>query len=122
MVCVVWVLNPTMFSRRPSRHVDLRSTHPLILKDYLLIVNCTPSGMYPHTETCPNLPYEALTPDHLLYDLVYNPLETLFMKKGKAAGATVKNGLEMLHLQAEKLGICGMQRKRSKKVTFFFSP
>ena len=95
-------IEPHYVSRRPQAGMlTYEALTPSILKDYLLIVNCTPSGMYPHTETCPNLPYEALTPDHLLYDLVYNPLETLFMKKGKAAGATVKNGLEMLHLQAE---------------------
>ena len=56
--------------------------------------------MFPHNEECPNIPYQLLTPQHLLYDLVYNPLETEFMKRGKQQGATVKNGLEMLHLQA----------------------
>ena len=56
--------------------------------------------MYPHTDECPALPYDALTEDHLLYDLVYNPEETLFMRRGRERGATVKNGLEMLHLQA----------------------
>ena len=71
-----------------------------ILNEYEVIVNCTPSGMYPHTDECPPLPYHLLTPRHLLYDLVYNPEETLFMKKGAAQGATVKNGLEMLILQA----------------------
>ncbi|MDR3218157.1 MAG: shikimate dehydrogenase [Dysgonamonadaceae bacterium] len=65
-----------------------------------LIVNCTPVGMWPHVDECPNIPYELLTANHLLYDLLYNPDETLFMKKGKAHGATVKNGLEMLLLQA----------------------
>ena len=71
-----------------------------ILKDYEIIVNCTPTGMFPHIDECPPLPYEALTPNNLLYDLVYNPEETLFMKKGIAQGATVKSGLEMLLLQA----------------------
>ena len=56
--------------------------------------------MFPKVDECPALPYEAMNENHLLYDLVYNPLETLFMKKGAAQGATVKNGLEMLHLQA----------------------
>jgi shikimate dehydrogenase len=56
--------------------------------------------MYPNTETCPNLPYEALTERNILYDLIYNPDETLFMKKGAQQGAQVKNGLEMLLLQA----------------------
>ncbi len=70
------------------------------VKEYEVIVNCTPSGMYPHTDECPKLPYEAMTSNNLLYDLVYNPDETLFMKKGAAQGAVVKNGLEMLILQA----------------------
>ena len=70
------------------------------LKEYTVIVNCTPVGMYPHTEECPPLPYEGIGSDHLLYDLIYNPEETLFLRKGKAQGAIVKNGLEMLLLQA----------------------
>lgn len=73
---------------------------PEVMKEYEVIVNCSPVGMFPHTDECPDIPYELLTPNHLLYDLVYNPEETLFMKKGKAQGATVKNGLEMLILQA----------------------
>lgn len=73
---------------------------PEVMEEYTIIVNCSPVGMHPKMDACPALPYEALTPRHLLYDLVYNPLETLFMRRGKAQGATVKNGLEMLHLQA----------------------
>lgn len=71
-----------------------------MIKEYNVIVNCTPCGMYPQTDDCPNLPYEAMDSHTLLYDLIYNPDETLFLKKGKAQGATVKNGLEMLLLQA----------------------
>ena len=71
-----------------------------IIRANLLIVNCTPVGMFPHTEEVPPIPYEALTPKHILYDLVYNPEETLFLKRGKEAGAQTKNGLEMLRLQA----------------------
>ena len=73
---------------------------PKTLEQYTVIVNTTPVGMFPHINDCPNIPYPLLTPRHLLYDLLYNPNETLFMKKGKAQGATVKNGLEMLLLQA----------------------
>ena len=73
---------------------------PEIIKEYNVIVNCTPVGMYPHTDECPELPYEAMDSHTLLYDLIYNPDETLFMKKGKEQGVTVKNGLEMLLLQA----------------------
>ena len=71
-----------------------------VMREYEGIVNCSPVGMYPHVDECPALPYEAMNENNLLYDLVYNPLETLFMKKGAEQGATVKNGLEMLHLQA----------------------
>ncbi len=70
------------------------------IKEYNVIINCTPCGMYPHADECPDLPYEAMNNRTLLYDLIYNPDETLFMKKGKARGAIVKNGLEMLLLQA----------------------
>lgn len=71
-----------------------------IIKEYTVIVNCTPVGMYPKVDACPDIPYEAITSEHLLYDLLYNPNITLFMKKGEAKGAVTKNGLEMLLLQA----------------------
>lgn len=71
-----------------------------VVREYPVIVNCTPVGMYPHADECPMLPYEAMDHNNILYDLIYNPDETLFMKKGKAHGAVVKNGLEMLLLQA----------------------
>lgn len=74
---------------------------PEIVATHKLIVNCTPLGMYPKVEGFPDIPYEALTPDHLLFDLVYNPEETAFLRKGREHGAQTKNGLEMLHLQAE---------------------
>lgn len=66
-----------------------------------LIINTTPLGMQPHTDECPALPYNAISSNHLLYDLIYNPAETRFLSLGKAQGAAIKNGLEMLHLQAE---------------------
>lgn len=72
-----------------------------LLKTYTVIVNTTPLGMYPNVENAPAIPYEFLTDRHLLYDLIYNPAETLFMKKGKDQGAVAVNGLEMLYLQAE---------------------
>ncbi len=78
------------------------SSSPNDLLASLLIVNTTPLGMSPNTDTLPELPYEHLTPDHMLYDLVYNPLKTGFMQKGIDANCWVKNGLEMLHGQAEK--------------------
>jgi shikimate dehydrogenase len=65
-----------------------------------IIVNCTPVGMWPNVDECPNIPYEWITDKHLVYDLLYNPNETLFMKRSKEQGAKVKNGIEMLLLQA----------------------
>jgi shikimate dehydrogenase len=73
-----------------------------IIASHLLIINTTPLGTYPQTTTSPPIPYHALTPNHLLYDLVYNPAETEFMTQGRVRGASVHNGLSMLHLQAEK--------------------
>jgi shikimate dehydrogenase len=73
-----------------------------LLKEHLVVINATPLGTFPKVDTCPPIPYESLTADHVLFDLVYNPEETLFMKKGKEKGAAVKNGLEMLHGQAIK--------------------
>lgn len=79
------------------RYSDITSD---MISDRLLIVNATPLGTYPNTEQCPDLPYQSIGKDHVLFDLVYNPAETLFMKKGAHNGASVKNGLEMLHEQA----------------------
>ena len=74
---------------------------PELLSDFYLIINTSPLGMFPNVSSCPEIPYHQLSNRHYLYDLVYNPEETLFMKKGSQQGAKVKNGLEMLHLQAE---------------------
>ena len=73
---------------------------PEVMEHYQVIVNCSPVGMFPKVDACPDIPYHLLSPRHLLYDLVYNPEETLFLKRGAQQGATIKNGLEMLHLQA----------------------
>ncbi len=73
-----------------------------VIKEHQLIINTTPLGMYPKVENCPALPYDNIGEGHYLYDLVYNPEETLFMKKGRDNGAKAIHGLEMLHLQAEK--------------------
>lgn len=73
-----------------------------IIREHGLIINTTPLGMYPHTDQCPAIPYQYLSNQHLLYDLVYNPAKTLFLQKGEAQGAAIKNGEEMLILQAEE--------------------
>lgn len=75
---------------------------PNTMRDFKLIVNCTPLGTYPDIEQKPSIPYESLTPSHFLYDLVYNPEETAFLTAGRNKGAQIKNGLQMLHLQAER--------------------
>ncbi len=75
---------------------------PEVIAEHHLIVNTTPLGMYPKVDTCPHLPYDYLTPDHILYDLVYNPEKTLFLTRGQEKGSTVKNGHDMLILQAER--------------------
>lgn len=92
----------TVFVSRYERDgmIQYDKITPEVIKEYNVIVNCTPVGMYPNVDECPKLPYEAMDHDTLLYDLLYNPDETLFMKKGAEHGATVKNGLEMLLLQA----------------------
>ena len=73
-----------------------------IIEENKLIVNTTPLGTFPNIDECPEIPYRFLTPEHLLYDLVYNPEKTLFLQKGEALGASIKNGYEMLILQAEE--------------------
>ena len=76
--------------------------HPKIVSESLLIINTTPLGMSPNTETMPSIDFEHLGPDHFVYDLIYNPARTMFLQKAEMRGATIKNGLEMLHIQAEK--------------------
>ncbi len=85
---------------RAANVISYEDITPEIMEKYTVIVNCTPVGMYPNINECPDIPYELLTPKHLLYDLLYNPDEPLLLKKGKEQGAKVKNGLEMLLLQA----------------------
>lgn len=75
---------------------------PETIQHYKLIVNTTPLGMYPAIKSFAKLPYEALTSGHFLYDLVYNPVETVFLQKGKENGANTQTGIEMLELQAQK--------------------
>lgn len=81
-------------------HYNELNTH--VLNAFKLIVNCTPVGMFPNSEECVAIPFEFLTNEHLLFDLIYNPEETLFLKKGKEKGAITINGLNMLKLQADK--------------------
>ncbi len=94
-------LEPTQVSRKAGEGVlSYEMLSPEVMADHTVVVNCSPVGMFPHVDKCPAIPYELLSGRHLLYDLVYNPLDTLFMQWGRERGATVKNGLEMLRLQA----------------------
>ena len=73
-----------------------------VIKESQLIINTTPVGMFPNIDKCPQIPFQFITKEHLLYDLVYNPEKTLFLQEGEKSGATIKNGYEMLVLQAEE--------------------
>lgn len=93
---------PTLVSRTPQGAMlgydDLTEQ---VMADHTVIVNCTPLGMFPDVDSCPAIPYERISARHLLFDCVYNPEETLFLRKGKTQGAAIKNGLEMLTGQAK---------------------
>jgi len=91
-------------SRQPKNEgqIGYNSLTRDLMNEYLLIINTTPVGMYPHVNDAPPIPYEFITPHHLLYDLIYNPAITQFMSLGAKYGATTVNGSKMLMLQAEK--------------------
>jgi shikimate dehydrogenase len=97
-------INYRLVSRNPegASQIDYSDLTKEILDQHLLIIQTTPLGMYPQIDTCPDIPYHYLNHFHLLIDLVYNPVHTLFMQKGLKHGATVVNGLKMLELQAEE--------------------
>ncbi|WP_034040602.1 shikimate dehydrogenase family protein [Wocania ichthyoenteri] len=91
-------------SRTASQGIDY-TYHSLtedIIKQHLIIINCTPLGTFPNVNDCPNLPYKAISNTHILFDLIYNPEETKFLNYGKTNGATIINGLDMLKFQAKK--------------------
>lgn len=94
-----------LFASRSETNANILNWNDInenVIKQHLLIINCTPLGMYPDVDTKPEIPYSALTDKHLLVDLVYNPEETLFLRLGKENGAKGINGLTMLKQQAEK--------------------
>ena len=95
-------ITPTLVSRTPKEgQLGYRDLTDEVMAQHTVIVNCTPLGMYPDVESCPDIPYERLSARHLLFDCVYNPEQTLFLQKGKAQGATIRNGIEMLTGQAK---------------------
>ncbi len=91
----------TFVSRDTKKGLVYESLTKEIIQANTLIINSTPLGMYPNSETYPAIPYKFLTAEHLLYDVVYNPAQTLFLQKGKAHGAAISNGLSMLYGQAQ---------------------
>jgi len=104
---VEWVLKKLgiayqLVSRTASEGcISYASLSPEVIAAHTLLIQTSPVGMFPNVDEAPNLPYEAITSNHHLYDLVYNPAETKFLALGKAQGASTQNGLEMLHLQAD---------------------
>jgi len=97
-------INYKYVSRKPvsAEILSYKQLTTGLVHEFLIIINTSPLGMYPNIKACPDIPYQSLTRYHILYDLIYNPEITLFLKKGKDAGAITLNGLSMLHLQAEK--------------------
>lgn len=91
-------------SRTPKNENEIpyKDINEYVIKHHQIIINTTPIGTFPNVNDLPDLPYHLLTQNHLLYDLIYNPLETAFLKKGKEQGCITLNGMEMLKLQAEK--------------------
>lgn len=90
-------------SRKPSiNNLSYEQLTPELLAEYTVIVNTTPLGMYPNITEAAPIPYEALTPRHYLFDMVYNPQRTLFLQKGEEFGAVTKNGYDMLEIQADE--------------------
>jgi shikimate dehydrogenase len=95
-------VEPLLVSRQSGLgQLSYEQLKPAYYEEYRIIVNTTPLGMSPKVDDCPPIDYDCLGPQHLLFDAVYNPDKTLFLQRGEARGATIKNGLEMLHLQAE---------------------
>lgn len=107
---VIYVLNKLgityrVVSREQNselNYLQYEAIDALVMADYSVIINATPLGTFPKVDDAPKLPYQLLTPQHYLFDLVYNPAETKFLSHGKAQGATIKNGYDMLILQAEE--------------------
>jgi len=95
-------LSATIDEECLEKEIRYTQINEQLLNEYLIIIHATPVGTFPKVDQCPIIPYQYITSDHVCFDLVYNPEETLFLKKAKAQGAKTKNGLEMLHLQAIK--------------------
>jgi shikimate dehydrogenase len=96
-------INYSTVSRKEGKSEFVyENLNEVILNKFKMIINCSPVGTFPNINNCPNIPYKFLTKDHILYDLVYNPIESLFLKRGRNLGCKTKNGLEMLEIQANE--------------------
>ena len=90
------------FRKENREFLNYKDLDKKIMEEHLLIINTTPLGTFPDSNSCPDIPYQYISSSHILFDLVYNPPETVFLREGRKRGAITKNGLEMLYLQAEK--------------------
>lgn len=103
---VMWKLgiDYNLVSRKPfiAGTINYNDLTDAIIQSHTLIINTTPVGMYPNVDEYPDIPYNAITENHYLFDLIYNPEKTMFLKKGEERGATIQNGQEMLIIQADE--------------------
>ena len=96
-------INYSTVSRKEGKSEFIyENLNDLIINRFKMIINCSPVGTFPNINKCPNIPYKHLTKEHILYDLVYNPIESLFLRRGRELGCKTKNGLEMLEIQANE--------------------
>ena len=96
-------INYSTVSRKEGKSEFIyENLNDVIINRFKMIINCSPVGTFPNINKCPNIPYKYLTKEHILYDLVYNPIESLFLRSGRELGCKTKNGLEMLEIQANE--------------------
>ena len=96
-------INYSTVSRKEGKSEFIyENINDVIINRFKMIINCSPVGTFPNINKCPNIPYKHLTKEHVLYDLVYNPIESLFLRRGRELGCKTKNGLEMLEIQANE--------------------
>ncbi len=96
-------INYSTVSRKEGKSEFIyENLNDVIINRFKMIINCSPVGTFPSINKCPNIPYKHLTKEHVLYDLVYNPIESLFLRRGRELGCKTKNGLEMLEIQANE--------------------
>ena len=96
-------INYSTVSRKEGKSEFIyENLNDVVINRFKMIINCSPVGTFPNINKCPNIPYKHLTKEHILYDLVYNPIESLFLRRGRELGCKTKNGLEMLEIQANE--------------------